>query len=79
MNHVRFWGEVTESPVGTVSFYRAGKETRLRDIAVPLPRNPTQLCPSYPTKTLEYFRHARSWETTASFSLRTLLSAQNPD
>lgn len=35
MNHVRLWGDVTESPVGTVSFCVAGRKTGFGDIASP--------------------------------------------
>lgn len=41
MNHVRLWGEVTESPVGTVSFCVAGRETGVRD---PAPRGRSPHC-----------------------------------
>ena len=33
MNHVRLWGDVTESPVGTVSFCMAGRKTGFRHTA----------------------------------------------
>lgn len=35
MNHVRLCGEVTESPVGTVSFCKAGKKTGVRATGCP--------------------------------------------
>lgn len=43
MNHVRLWGEVTESPVGTVSFCVARRKMGFKD-PVPHARNPCRSC-----------------------------------
>lgn len=44
MNHVRLWGEVTESPVGTVSFCMAKRRQGLGTLP-PHSRNPRSSCP----------------------------------
>lgn len=43
MNHVRLCGEVTESPVGTVSFCMAGRKTQVRARGCPQKRSTSQL------------------------------------